>query len=488
MNYKAIVYYIGMVLKLCIVFMFAPSAIAFYDGDMDVVRSFGFSAVVIAVIVLILEIIYRIQYMQDKRQRGLYAKDSFVVVAVCWLCISFFGALPYYFSGYIPSFIDCLFESVSGFSTTGASILTNVEHLPRGLLFWRNFTIWIGGMGVLVFLLATSRTEHSVYLMRAESTGPQPGKLVPRLRQSSLILYEIYISMTIVQIIVLLIAGMPLFDSICSSLSTAGTGGFYIKNASIAFYDNLTYEMIIAFFMVFFGINFNMLYFLLIRNFRAVWKSEEFRVYIGIVLASALVIGANLTLCKIYPTFAQSLRYSIFQVGSIITSTGFSTANFTLWPEMSRMLLMVLMIIGASSGSTCGGLKVARLIIILKETRALLFRMAHPRSVSIVKLDGKAVDSYVVSKVNSHFILLALIMAVSILLLTVDNRDFETTLSAVVSCTSNIGPGLGKVGPMGNYSDFSVFSKLVLCMDMLIGRLEIYPILLLFSPNTWRRI
>lgn len=487
MNYKAIAYYTGMVLKLASVFMLLPLGISIYDREWPAIRGFMLTVAMMILLALGLDLWGRIQKKRGK-ERGVYVKDGFVVVSVCWICISLFGALPYFISGEIPSFMDCWFESVSGFTTTGSSILPDVEALSRGMLFWRSFTHWIGGMGVLVFLLAASSTEHSVYVLKAESTGPAPGKLVPRLRQSSMILYGIYISLTLVQILLLCLGGMPLYDSACCAMATAGTGGFYTKNASMSAYGSVYIEMVTTFFMVLFGINFNMLYFLLIRNFKAVWRSEEFRVYIGIFAGTSLLIAWNLFFNGIYPGFGTALRYAAFQVSSMMTTTGFYTANFDLWPEFCRVMLMVVMMIGASAGSTGGGIKVSRLVILFKEARRVFFRMTHPRSVGIVKLDGKAVDPQVIQQVSQFFTTYCMLIVFSIILVSLDNFDFQSTVTAVLASVGNAGPGLGVVSPIGNYAGFSLFSKAVLSVGMLFGRLEVYPILLLFSPGTWRRV
>lgn len=487
MNIKAILYYLGMVLKLVAALLLIPTCISLYFQEYSSVKGFVITIGVALLCGIILNGIHS-EKTGAKKMRPVYSKDSLVLVALCWLCISFFGALPYYISGAIPSFVDSLFESVSGLTTTGASILTNVEALPFGLLFWRSFTHWIGGMGVLVFLLAASSGEHSVYVMKAESPGPTPGKLVPRLRQSALILYSIYIALTLLQVIFLYCGGMPLYDSFCCALSTAGTGGFHIKNASMAFYDNAYYELVTAFFMVLFGINFNMIYFLLIRNFKAIWKSEEFRVYIGIVAGSTIAITLNLLHSGFYRNFGTALRDSVFQVSSMITTTGFCTANFDLWPQFSRCLLMIIMVIGASAGSTGGGIKVSRIIILCKEAKRNLLRTANPRSVGIVTLDGKTVDKQVIHTVSSFFITFCFITIVSTLLISLEGYDLESTFTAVLACAGNAGPGLGMVSPVGNYSEFSLFSKLLLAFNMLVGRLEIYPMLILFSSRTWQRV
>lgn len=481
MNYRAIIYYVGMVLKLETAFLLAPLFVSLAYSEQETVKGVLITMAITLFIGMTIDAVKR-------GERTIYVKDGFVLVAICWICVSVFGAMPFFFSGAVPSFVDCLFESISGFTTTGSSILTNVEVLPKGLLLWRSLTHWIGGMGVLVFLLAVVSNSggDSVHVMKAESPGPAPGKLVPRLRQSSKILYSIYFVLTLLQVGFLLAGGMPLFDSVCNALATAGTGGFSITNASIAAYDSTYIHVVITVFMLLFGVNFNMYYFLLIRNWKGVWRSTELRVYLGIFAVSTLLITWNL-IGPYTLDFGRALRDSAFQVSSVMTTTGFATADFSLWPQFSRMVLLGIMIIGASAGSTSGGLKVSRLIILVKEVKRLLTRMGHPRSVEIIKLDGKAVDKVVVHGVNAYAITLMLLAGLSMLIVALDNFDFETTVTSVITCISNVGPGYGKVSAVGNFSEFSVLSKLTLSLNMLIGRLEIYPILLLFAPRTWRR-
>lgn len=483
MNYRAIAHFVGYVLKAEAVFMLIPLLISRYEREYDIAYGFLFTIAIMMAASLLLDCIKR-------GNRGVNVKDGFVLVAICWIVLSVFGALPFWFSGEFPSYIDCLFESVSGFTTTGASILTNVESLNKGLIFWRSFTHWIGGMGVLVFLLAfvsMSGSEHTLNVMKAESPGPAPGKLVGNLRQSSKILYGIYLALTITQILLYLAGGMPLFDSLCNAFGTAGTGGFGIKNASIGYYGSVYVDVVTTVFMILFGVNFNIYYFILIRNFRAILKSDELKAYLGIIFASIAVISVNL-MGTVYDRAAVSLRFASFQVASIITTTGYATADFNLWPQLSKTVLIILMFIGACGGSTGGGLKVSRVIIIFKEAKRILFRISHPRSVEIVKMDSKAVDKTIVHGVNVYCLTFALVFFVSLLLVSFDNLDFETTFTALASCLNNIGPGMSLVGPNGNFSVFSNFSKIILAIDMLIGRLEIYPILLLFARRTWSKL
>ena len=401
--------------------------------------------------------------------------------------MSLFGALPFVISGHIPSFVDAFFETVSGFTTTGSTILQNIEVLPKSLLFWRSFTHWIGGMGILVFVIAVMpKTEStSMHIMKAEVPGPTVGKLVSKLRASARILYGIYCVMTVVQTVLLWAGGMPLFDSVVTSFATAGTGGFGILNNSIEGYNSLYAEMVIAVFMLLFGVNFNLYYLMLIKHGKQALKSEELRWYIGIVAASVLIISVALMTTNY--TAGESLRHAFFQVASIITTTGFSSADFNTWPVICKIILVLLMFIGACAGSTGGGIKVSRLMILVKSGRRDIRKAINPRSVETVKLDRHTVEEPVVKSVSVFFGMYMVVLAVSAILIAIDGHDVVTTFTSVIACIGNIGPGLGDVGPAGNFADFSVFSKLVLSFDMLAGRLELIPMLMLFSPYAWSR-
>ena len=420
------------------------------------------------------------------RSMSLYAKEGFVTVALCWVVLSALGALPFVISRVIPSYVDALFEVVSGFTTTGSSILPEVEHMPHCLLFWRSFTHWIGGMGVLVFLLTLIPLTGGSHmnLMKAESPGPSVTRLVPKVKSTAKILYMIYIVLTIIEIFLLLFGGMPLFDSITLSLGTAGTGGFGIKNDSIAGYSTYC-QVIITIFMILFGINFNAYFLILIRKFRQAWESEEVRAYLLIIAAATLAITFNVR--GYFSSFAQAFQQTIFQVASIITTTGYATTNFDLWPEFSRTILVLLMFVGACAGSTGGGIKVSRILILLKTVKKELIQLLHPRSVRRIQIDGKAIEHEVVRSTNVYMGVYIFIFAFSMLLIALNNFDLITNFSAVAATLNNIGPGLSLVGPIGNFSMFSDFSKLVLIFDMLAGRLELFPLLLLFVPNTWKR-
>ncbi len=418
--------------------------------------------------------------------RLIYAKEGFVIVALAWLALSAIGAVPFVLSGEVRSYADAFFETVSGFTTTGASVLTDIEGMSHGLLFWRSFTHWVGGMGVLVFIMAIipSVCDRSIHILRAEMPGPVMGKLVPKLKQTAKILYLIYIVMTVLEMILLLCGGMSLFDSALHSFATAGTGGFGIKGDSIASYSPYL-QWVIAAFMFLFGINFNIYYLLLVRRFRSVLKSTETWCYIAICLISVSIITGNIY--SIYGNLPDSVRASAFQVASLVTTTGFSTADFNLWPGLSKGILLILMFIGGCAGSTAGGLKVSRVVMMIKMIRREFMKMIHPRSVSAVRIEGKKVDDTTLNGVNVYFALYMVIYFAVFLLLCLEPFDFETNFTAVAACYNNIGPGFGAVGPTGSFSGYSAFSKIVLSATMLLGRLEIYPLLFALIPSTWTK-
>ena len=417
----------------------------------------------------------------------IYAKDGFVVVSLGWVLMSMIGALPFVLSGDIPNYIDALFETVSGFTTTGASILEDVEGLSRGCMFWRSFTHWIGGMGVLVFIMAVlpMSGEHSMHIMRAEVPGPTVGKLVPRLRQTAKILYLIYIAMTLLEMLLLLLGGMSFYDALLHAFATAGTGGFSTRAASIAAFDSLYLEMVIAVFMVLFGVNFNLYFLLLIGRWKDALKSEELHWYLGIIAASVMAIALGIS--KMYGGLATGLRHAFFYVASITSSTGFGTVDFVTWPEYCKWIIVMLMFCGACAGSTGGGIKTSRVIILFKNVACEIRQMIHPRAVTRVQLDGKRVDSDGLKAVSTFFTSFMLLLITGSFLVSLDGYDMATNFSAVLSSLSNIGPGMSLIGPTGNYNIFSYGSKMVLTVMMLIGRLEIFPILILFSPSTWKR-
>ncbi len=477
MNIRMIGYTIGVVLLCMAALMVLPLITSFiYDGT-DTSAFAASIAITVAVGAALA--------LMKPHNTRIFAREGFLIVALSWIMLSLFGALPFVLSGAIPNYIDAMFESMSGFTTTGASILTEIESLEKGVLFWRSFTHWIGGMGVLVFILAILPLSggRNMHVMRAEVPGPTVSKLLPKMRNTALVLYGIYMALTLLEIILLLFAGMPLFDSMVHAFGTAGTGGFSIKNASIAAYDSATIDWIITIFMLLFGINFNIYYLLLIRQFAKAFFDEELKAYIAIVVASIVAISINIF--SIYGDVFTTVRYAAFQVATIITTTGYATANFDEWPEFSKSLLVLLMFIGASAGSTGGGLKVSRLIIMLKSVLCGLKTQLYPSSVNIVRLQGRKVEDSTVREVHGYFILYMFIMLFSFLIVSLDGFSFETSFTAVVACLNNIGPGLDMVGPIGNYSEFSPLSKIVLFLNMVIGRLEILPIIIMFTPSAW---
>lgn len=418
--------------------------------------------------------------------RVIYAKEGFVTTALAWIMLSAVGALPFVISREIPSYFDAFFETVSGFTTTGASILTNVESLSKGILFWRSFTHWIGGMGILVFVLALSSSvsERSIHIMRAEMPGPIVGKLVPRAKQTAKILYIIYVCMTALQIILLWVGDMTLFESCVHAFGSAGTGGFGIKANSVAGYSTYS-QWVITIFMFLFGVNFNMYYLLLVGKFKSAFKSAELWTYIGIMLTSVVIITYKIY--PLYSSFSQSVLKSSFQVSSILTTTGFTTANYDSWPEIAKGILLVLMFIGGCAGSTAGGIKVSRLVLLFKAIRREFKKMIHPRSVTAVRLDGKKLSDPTVGGVAVYFALYIIIFFIIFLLLCFNGFNFTTNFSAVAACYNNVGPGFGSVGPLGSYAAYSDFSKVILSVAMLLGRLELFPLLFMFSPSTWMK-
>ena len=421
-----------------------------------------------------------------KKDDVIYSKEGFLTVSLSWIVLSLIGALPFRLSGEIPHYIDAVFETVSGFTTTGASILTDVEAMSKGLLFWRSFTHWIGGMGVLVFIMAIipNVSKRSIHIMRAEVPGPVKGKLVPKLRDTAKILYTIYIVLTIVEIFMLRLGNMPWFDSIVHSFGTAGTGGFGIKSDSIASYSPYL-QWVITVFMILFGVNFNIYFLLLIKRFKAVLKSTEMWVYFGIIAISVLCISLNIY--PIYNDVSDTVREAAFQVGSIITTTGYATHDFNLWPSFSKAILFALMLIGACAGSTGGGFKVSRVIILFKKIGSEIKRLLHPRSVKTITFEGKRLEEQAINGVAVYLAIYIVCFVFIFLAVSLDKFDFETNFSAVSACFNNIGPGFGAVGPTGNFAGYSIFSKIVLSFAMLLGRLEIFPLIIVAMPATWSK-
>ena len=478
MNISIIRYILGSVLKFEAALMLLPCLVAVNYRETS-----GFSFVI--TILLCLAFGFLLSHRRPS-STVFYMKEGFLSVSLSWILLSIFGALPFLISGEIPAVEDALFEAVSGFTTTGSSILTDVEALTHCILFWRSFTHWIGGMGILVFILAILPMAggHRMYLMKAESPGPSVEKLVPRVRETAMILYGIYTAMTLLQIILLIVGKMPVFDAFCISFGAAGTGGFGIKNDSMAGYAPHL-QVIVTVFMILFGVNFNIYYLILCRKFRQAFRSEELKAYLGIIGASILIMTWNIR--SFFPTLGEALRHAAFQVGSIITTTGYATTDFDLWPQLSKTLLLILMFTGACAGSTGGGIKVSRLLIMAKTVKKELFSFAHPRGIKKIKMDGHPVAHETVRAVNIFLIAYMLITAFSVLLISLDDYSFTTNFSAVAATLNNIGPGLDQVGPVENFHLFSPFSKCVLIFDMLAGRLELFPLLILFAPSTWRR-
>ena len=417
----------------------------------------------------------------------IYGKEGMVIVALAWILWSLFGAMPFTLSGYIPSYVDAFFETVSGFTTTGSSIIPDVEVLPHCLLFWRSFTHWIGGMGVLVFVLVVTSLDrkNSMHLMRAEVPGPEKDKLVPKAMSTARILYGMYLTLTVIEMVFLVIGGMNLFDSMIFSFGSAGTGGFSNYADSVAHFNSAYIDGGITVFCALFGVNFALFYFMILGDFKSILKNEELRTYILLIAGATAAIMLNIH--SLYPTIGKSFRYAVFQVVTVITTTGYSTADFAQWPMFSKAVLMMLTVIGACASSTGGGIKVSRLLVGMKCVKREIVQLAHPKSVGIIRIGGKKVSSDVLRTIYIYFIAYVGILIGSVVLVSLDNFDFETTFSAVLTTLGNVGPGMAQVGPMGNFAGFSPLSKLILCFDMLAGRLEIFPFLVLFTAPAWRR-
>ncbi len=483
MNYKMMGRFLAQILSIEGVFMIPALCISLYCGDAMAVRGFVFTLLVIAGLVLVLAMLCR------GAPSAFYAKEGMVCVAVTWIVLSLVGCLPFYISREIPSYVDALFEIVSGFTTTGASIVPEVEKLSKGIIYWRSFSHWVGGMGVLVFLLAISPSGEkgrgfTMHLLRAESPGPDVGKLVPKMRKTAAILYIIYVVMTILNVVFLVVGDMPLFEAVCTAFGTAGTGGFGIKNDSMAGYSPYL-QNVTTIFMILFGVNFSCYYLLLLRQFQSVFRDEELRTYLGIILGSILLITLNIR--GYYDTLEESVRHAAFQVGSIITTTGYVTTDFDLWPSFSKTILLCLMVVGACAGSTGGGLKVARLLLLVKGLRRNIRQMLNPRKVEVVRNNGKVVDEKILDTTNAYLAAYVLILFAVFAIISLDGFSVGTNFSAVLCTFNNIGPGLEAVGPTCNFSQYSALSKLVLSWAMLAGRLEIFPILVMFSRETWKK-
>ncbi len=478
MNYAIILYILGCVLKFESAFLLLPMLVGILYHESAATSYFA-----IAVICFILGF-----FLTRKKpaSSNLYTRDGFVAVSLSWIVMSIFGAIPFVLSGDIPSYVDALFETISGFTTTGASILNNVEILSHASLFWRSFSHWIGGMGVFVFIMAIlpMMGGSNMNLMKAESPGPSVSKLVPHVKDTAKILYGIYIGITILQFAVLCILGMSPFDAVNTAFSTTGTGGFGFRNDSFASFSPAI-QNTVTIFMILSGINYSAYFFLLSGKIKDMFKIEEVRWYLGIIVISVCLITSNIK--NMYISIWEALRHAFFQVGSIITTTGFCTTDYDLWPEMSKSILLILMFIGACAGSTGGGMKVSRLLILFKGIHKELSMLIHPRQIKKIRMDGHVVEHEVVRSTNVFLVIYFAVLMISTLLISINEFDFTTNFTAVVATLNNIGPGLEMVGPTRNFSIFSSFSKFVLMFDMLAGRLELFPMMILLLPTTWKR-
>ena len=486
MNKRMVTYVVGRILQIEAALLALPLLVSLIyieaDGEKakKALLAFAISAAISLAVGLLMT------YVFGKNNKMIFAREGFAIVSLAWILMSAVGALPFFISGEIPKYIDAFFETVSGFTTTGASILTDVEAMSHGMLFWRSFTHWLGGMGVLVFVMALlpQDTGRNIHIMRAEMPGPIVGKIVPRISQTAKILYVIYLALTLAEVVLLLLGGMPLFDSIVHSIGTAGTGGFGIKADSIGGY-NAYCQWVITIFMLLFGVNFNLYYLILIKQFKTAIKSTELWVYGAIVTVSGVLITLNID--RFYNDISDSVRHAFFQVASIVTTTGYSSVDFNEWPGFSKAILFVLMFVGGCAGSTAGGIKISRFIIAIKTVFKDIKKMLHPHSVSGVKFEGKKVEEKTISSVSIYFAFYFIIFLVIFLLVSLEPFDFETNFTAVSACFNNIGPGFAAVGPAASFAAYSDAATLLLSLTMLLGRLEIFPILLFFTPAMWKK-
>lgn len=483
MNVRMIGRILSQIIGIEAVFLLPALGISLGYGEFQAAEGFVLTLSIMAFVAGLLWLICR------KASKQIGASEGMISVSLGWVVLSLFGCLPFFFSRQIPTFIDAFFETVSGFTTTGASVLSDVESLSKGLLYWRSFSNWLGGMGVLVFLLAIAPTDSqgsgfTMHLLRAESPGPDVGKLVPRMKKTASILYLIYIGLTALDLILLLFGNMSFLDALCTAFSTAGTGGFGVRNDSFASFSPYI-QNVTTVFMFLFGINFSCFYLLLLGNIKSFFKDEELRLYIGLALGVILLIGLNIH--HLYSSWADTFRHAAFQVSTIITTTGFATADFDMWPMFSKGLLLLLMVVGACAGSTAGGLKCARLLLLFKSLGRNIRKLVNPKKVQVVRINGRAVGETVIDHANAYLAAYVIIIVLSFLVISIDNQTIGTNLSAVLACFNNIGPGMEAVGPTCNFAFFSPLSKLVLIFDMLAGRLEIFPILILFSSYNWKR-
>jgi len=473
-------YIIGMILMAESAFMVLPMLVSVFYKEYDVLMPFVYSIFAAFATSLVFG-------LKKPKNDLVFARESYIAVAGGWIVVSIFGAMPFYLSGAIPSVIDAVFETVSGFTTTGATVLAAVEDLPKGILFWRAFTHWIGGMGIIMFLLMLTQFSegHSLYIMRAEVPGPTVGKIAPKSTSNAIILYAIYAGLTVIETVLLLFGGIGVFDAVTTAMSTAGTGGFSVRDAGIAAYESAYIEWVVAIFMLVFGVNFNLYYLMLLRRFKIAFKSEEFRVFIAIVAICTVLMGANSA--AYYGDFGVAIRKAFFQTTATISTTGFGGVEFMNWPAFSHSIILLLLFMGACAGSTAGGLKLSRIIMTFKMLRKESHRLAHPHEVTTIKFEGKIVDKETRSFIMVYMSAFLAILAVSSIAVMMMGHDYETAFTAVLSCLNNVGPALGEVGHGGVYNMFSGIEKLFLSLLMLTGRLEIFPMLILFMPSTWRR-
>lgn len=479
MNTKMIRYILAKMMGVEALLLLLPAIVSLFYQE--------FSGIYFLIPSGILLVLYLLAGLKKPENRNIYAKEGMVIVAGAWILWSLFGALPFTLSGSIPYYLDAFFETVSGFTTTGSTILSDIEALPKCMLFWRSFTHWIGGMGVLVFVMVLTSLDKnsSMYLMRAEVPGPEKDKLVPRAMSTARILYAMYFALTLIETILLLFGGMNLFDSLIHAFGTAGTGGFSNYAQSVGHFDSVYIDGVITVFMILFGVNFNLYFCVLIGEPKLLWKNEELRAYLGIIAAATAIIVLNTA--HQYANPLQTFRYAVFQVASIITTTGYATVDYNIWPLLSQWILLIIMVIGACASSTGGGIKVSRFLMVLKSIKREFKQLAHPKSVNVIKINDRKIGEDILRNVYIYLMSYMGILVGSVLLVSIDNLDFATTFSSVLTTLSNVGPGIAGVGPSGSFADFSPLSKLVFCFDMLAGRLEIFPFLMLFTAAAWRR-
>ena len=479
MNFRVVSYVLGKIFMVIGALMLLPITVSFYYRE-NLTVSFLIPAALLIFLGILL-------VAKKPKNRNIYTKEGLVICGLSWIMMSAFGTLPFLISGTVPHYVDAFFETCSGFSTTGATILTEIEILPKSILFWRSFTHWIGGMGILSFMIAIiPKSEgHSMYIMKAEVPGPKAGKVVSKIQNSARILYIIYCVLTVLEMIILFaFTKMRLYDAVTTALSTAGTGGFAVTNQSILSYHSPLIEWIIIVFMFLFGVNFNLYFFILMRKFSSAFRDEEFWTYVSINLVAVVLITLNIA--GTYENVADAIRDAAFNVNAIMSTTGFCTVDFNTWNTFCKCLLVAIMFIGGSVGSTGGGMKVTRIMLYFKEMRADIKRTLNPNAVTKIRMNGNVVEDKVITGINSYLVIYLGILAISSLLISLNGFDTATTFTSVVSCLNNVGPGLEMIGPTGNYAAFSIFSKLVFCFDMLAGRLELFPILVLFAPRTYK--